>query len=50
MSIGVGGRLGLTENLDFQVYWGHDLKNIANVGDASLQDDGVHVGVIWSWP
>ena len=50
MSIGVGGRLGLTENLEFQAYWGYDLENIANVGDASLQDDGVSLGVVWSWP
>lgn len=50
MSIGVGGRFGLSEGLDFQIYWGHDLKDVVNPGDATLQDDGVSLGVVWQWP
>ncbi|MDJ0849479.1 MAG: ShlB/FhaC/HecB family hemolysin secretion/activation protein [Myxococcota bacterium] len=50
MSVGVGGRLGLWEGLDVQVYWGHDLKDVENLGTNTLQDDGVHMGVLWSWP
>ncbi len=50
MSVGVGGRLGLAEGLDVQVYWGHDLKDVAEGPTNTVQDDGVHLGILWSWP
>jgi hemolysin activation/secretion protein len=49
LSIGVGGRLEVHESLRFEVYWGYDLKGIESPGD-DLQDDGVSLGVVWSWP
>ena len=50
MSAGVGGRLGLFEKLDFEVYWGHAIESVEELGDGGLQDDGVHIGAVWSWP
>lgn len=49
MSVGVGGRFGLLDGLDLNVYWGHDLKHVTDAGD-DLQDDGLHMGAVWSWP
>jgi hemolysin activation/secretion protein len=50
LSVGIGGRLELLERLDFQVYWGHEIESVDEPGDPGLQGDGVHLGVIWSWP
>ncbi len=49
-SIGIGGRLGITEKLRAQAYWGYDLQDVFDPGDGDLQDDGVHLGVVWSFP
>lgn len=50
LGVGIGGRLQLREGLDFQVYWGHDVKEVRNLGDDSLQDQGVHLGIVWELP
>jgi hemolysin activation/secretion protein len=48
-SIGIGGRLGLTERALFQVYWGHRLLDVPVFGEGALQDDGVSMGLTWDW-
>jgi hemolysin activation/secretion protein len=49
-SVGVGGRLELTEHLRLEAYWGHDLRDLVDVGTDSLQSDGVHLGIQWEMP
>jgi hemolysin activation/secretion protein len=50
MSAGIGGRFGLLEGLDLNIYWARDLQSVPDVGNDDPQDDGVHVGAVWSWP
>jgi hemolysin activation/secretion protein len=47
LSVGVGGRLFLTHDMLFRVYWGHPLKDVASLGESSLQDDGISLGLEW---
>jgi hemolysin activation/secretion protein len=49
VSVGLGGRLALSDRLHFQAYWGHRLKDVPEVGGKSLQDDGLHLGLAWGW-
>jgi len=49
VSVGIGGRLALPGGLRFQVYWGHALKEIPDIGEDNLQDQGLHLGLTWSW-
>ena len=47
VSVGVGGRLGLTDRVHFEIYWGHRLKSVPEIGAANLQDAGLSLGLTW---
>ena len=42
MSAGVGLRFALTNHLEGQIYWGEELRKVADPPDRDLQDTGVH--------
>jgi hemolysin activation/secretion protein len=49
VSVGIGGRLSITDQLHFEIYWGEALKDIEKLGENTLQDEGLHMGLTWRW-
>jgi len=48
LSVGLGGRLQILAGLDFEIYWGHELRSLPTFGsDHTLQDDGIGLGITW---
>jgi len=49
-SLGAGLRLRNRNRLQAEIYWGHAFRDVGAPGKWSLQDSGVHVGLVWSLP
>jgi hemolysin activation/secretion protein len=49
-SVGVGVRTLLLRRVFGELYWGHLLKHIRDLGDSDLQDDGIHFRLGLTWP
>ena len=47
VSAGIGARIDLTSQLAFEVFWGASLADVDSIGEDSLQDHGVHLGLRW---
>jgi len=50
LSVGIGGRLRITDYARLEAYWGRSLRPIDRIGEWNLQDAGVSVGVTVSFP
>ena len=48
-SAGIGALVALAPGLDYEVYWGESLKDVPHGGEWSLQDDGVHMELRWTF-
>jgi hemolysin activation/secretion protein len=44
---GIGAQIDLTSRLAFEVFWGASLADLDSIGEDSLQDHGVHLGLRW---
>ncbi len=46
-SVGAGLRWNILPNdrASFEVYWGHQLKDVPRIGN-TIQDHGVHLGIV----
>lgn len=49
-SVGLGARVMLRDWGFGELYWGHRLKDIADLGESDLQDDGIHFRISVDWP
>jgi hemolysin activation/secretion protein len=47
LGAGIGAQLSLTSQLAFEVFWGASLADVDSIGEDSLQDHGVHLGLRW---
>ena len=48
-SAGIGALVGIAPGLNFEVYWGKSLRSVRQGGAYSLQDDGVHMELRWTY-
>lgn len=49
-SVGLGTRMLLTRWGFAELYWGHRLNKVRNLGESDLQDDGIHFRLGLGWP
>jgi hemolysin activation/secretion protein len=49
-SVGAGLRLRNRNRLQAEIYWGHAFRDVGAIGKWSLQDIGIHVGLVWRIP
>ena len=49
-SVGVGARVTLERWGFGELYWGHRLEALSQLGESDLQDDGIHFRLGLSWP
>lgn len=47
-SIGIGLRVSLWNRLQGNIYWGQQLNHVSDPPDGNIQNDGVHVQVVWN--
>jgi hemolysin activation/secretion protein len=47
-SIGIGLRVSLWTRLQGNIYWGQQLNHVPDFPDKNLQNQGVHVQVVWN--
>ncbi len=45
LSAGIGARMAVASHLAFEVYWGGAIEDTDPIGETSLQDRGVHLGL-----
>jgi hemolysin activation/secretion protein len=50
LSVGIGTRMSLTRWGDFEFYWGHRIKDVPEIGEYNLQDDGIVFRLSVGWP
>ena len=48
-SLGIGARFSPKDTLHFEIQWAEELKEIDNVGEHDLQDEGVHISISWDF-